>query len=74
MRHVYAYQVEAQSRGTRAADDIRCIHSPAKAGEIIGERLATIRRRRAQPAHSIAFLEDRIEELEAENTRLRRNG
>ncbi|MEY2411483.1 MAG: hypothetical protein QOD84_89, partial [Acidobacteriaceae bacterium] len=71
LRQVYDNQVEARARGLRAAEDIRRRHSPVKAGAVISERLATIRRRRERPARSIASLEDRIEELEAENARLR---
>jgi glycosyltransferase involved in cell wall biosynthesis len=71
LRHVYANQAEAHSRGSRAAHDIKRLHSSAKAGAIIGERIATVRHRRTRPARSIASLEDRIEELEVENARLR---
>ncbi|MEY2510256.1 MAG: hypothetical protein QOE26_1019 [Verrucomicrobiota bacterium] len=71
LRRVYDNQVEARARGLRAAEDIRRRHSPVKAGAVISERLATIRRRRERPARPIASLEDRIEELEAENARLR---
>ena len=71
LQRVYTHQAEAQGRGLRAAEDIKRFQSPARAGAIISERLATIRRRRARPARSIASLEDRIEELEAENARLR---
>jgi glycosyltransferase involved in cell wall biosynthesis len=71
LRQVYDHQAEAQARGSRAAEDIKLFHSSASAGAIISERLAAIRRRRIRPARSIASLEDRIEELEAENARLR---
>jgi glycosyltransferase involved in cell wall biosynthesis len=70
MRQVYANQQEARKRGLRAADDIKCFSSAAKAGAIMGDRLTTIRRRRAGPARSIASLEDQIDELEADNARL----
>jgi glycosyltransferase involved in cell wall biosynthesis len=75
LRYVHEHQEEAGDRGSRAAEDIRLVHSPAMAGGIIRDRLAAIRRRRARtgPAPSIALLEDRIEELEAENARLRPN-
>jgi glycosyltransferase involved in cell wall biosynthesis len=71
LRQVYDNQAEARARGSRAAEDIKRRHSPVKAGAVISERLATIRRRRERPARSIASLEDRIDELEAENARLR---
>lgn len=67
LRHVYAHQDEARGRGLRAAEDMSVLHSPEVAGPIIRDRLAKIRRRRAasNPARSIAFLEDRLEELES---------
>jgi glycosyltransferase involved in cell wall biosynthesis len=73
LRYVFEHQEEAAGRGLRAAEDIRLLHSPTMAGGIIRDRLAAIRRRRARtgPTPSIALLEDRIEELEAENARLR---
>jgi hypothetical protein len=73
LRHVYEQQAEAQARGLRAAHDLKSGHSPGKAGALIRDRLATIRRRRAgkRPAASIALLEHRIEELESENLKLR---
>jgi glycosyltransferase involved in cell wall biosynthesis len=73
LRYVFEHQEEAAGRGLRAAEDIRLLHSAALAGGIIRDRLAAIRRRRARtvPAPSPALLEDRIEELEAENARLR---
>ena len=72
LRHVYEDREEAGARGVRAAADIRSLHSPRIAGVIIRERIATIRRRRAAPAaiRSIPLLEERVEELEAEITRL----
>jgi glycosyltransferase involved in cell wall biosynthesis len=73
LRQVYDHQAEARARGSRAAEDMKRFYSPVEAGAIISERLATIRRRRARP-RSIAYLEDRIEELEAENARLRDKG
>ena len=73
LRHVYERQEEAAERGARAAEDIRLLHSAAGAGDIIRNRLSAIRRRRARTvfAPSVGLLEDRIEELEAENARLR---
>jgi glycosyltransferase involved in cell wall biosynthesis len=66
LRQVYDHQAEAHGRGSRAAQDIKLSHSPSTAGAVISDRLATIRRRRARtgPTRSIAFLEDRIDELE----------
>ncbi|PZR76876.1 MAG: hypothetical protein DLM73_01595 [Chthoniobacterales bacterium] len=68
LRHVYTYQDEARIRGTRAAEDIRARHCPEFAGLMIKARLAKIRRRRgtSRPVYSVAFLEDRLEELECE--------
>jgi glycosyltransferase involved in cell wall biosynthesis len=65
--HVYSHQEEAQARGRRAAEDIRSLHSPQKAGTAIAGRIATIRHRRANrgPTPSRACLQDRINELEA---------
>jgi glycosyltransferase involved in cell wall biosynthesis len=73
LRYVFEHQEEAAGRGLRAAEDIRLLHSAAMAGGTIRDRLAAIRRRRARTVStpSIALLEDRIEELEAENARLR---
>ena len=73
LRHVYTNQDEARERGLRAADHLRRLHDLAGSGSIIRDRLMKIRRRRAvtRPACSIAALEDRLEELEAENARLR---
>jgi hypothetical protein len=73
LRHVYSNQAEAREKGSRAADDIRRLHGPAASGAIMRERLAKIRRRRTvtHPQRSTALLEDRLEELEAENARLR---
>ncbi len=45
MRHVYRDQDEAKARGRRAAADIQSRHSPAVAGQAIGERIAAIRDR-----------------------------
>jgi hypothetical protein len=60
----------------RAAQDIASLHNPVAAGAIIKDRLATIQRRRLNPGprRSIEFLEDRLEELEAQNTKLRNRG
>jgi glycosyltransferase involved in cell wall biosynthesis len=73
LRRVYDCREEARVRGLRGAQDIQSSHSPAIAGRAIRDRLATIRRRRTSPSvtASRAMLEDRIEELEAENARLR---
>jgi hypothetical protein len=72
MRRVYENLTEARERGTRAAEDVRALHSAAPAGQIIAERLAVIRLRRAKPGpiRSTGFLQDRVDELEA---RLREN-
>lgn len=66
LRHVYDHREEAAVRGARAAEDIRSHHSAETAGGILRARLAKIRSRRAlsRPVRSLAFLEDRIEELE----------
>ena len=73
LTHVYTHPEEARARGHRGAETIRAIHSPAAGGLLIAERLATIRRRRnrSAPPRTAGFLEDRIDELEAENARLR---
>jgi glycosyltransferase involved in cell wall biosynthesis len=73
LRHVYEQPEEANARGVRAASDIRSLHNPAVAAAIISARIAAIRRRRATPGstRSIVFLEERVEELEAEIARLR---
>jgi glycosyltransferase involved in cell wall biosynthesis len=73
LRHIYETPGEARAKGRRAAEDVRSLHSPAAAGKIISDRLGTIRRRRhsAGPARSPGFLQDQIEQLEAENARLR---
>jgi hypothetical protein len=65
-RHVYDHREEGAVRGARAAEDIRSHHSAETAGGILRARLAKIRSRRAlsRPVRSLAFLEDRIEELE----------
>jgi glycosyltransferase involved in cell wall biosynthesis len=67
LRRVYEHREEAAARGARAAADLRSSHSPAVAGRIISDRLAVIRRRRANPnrMYSVDFLQDRLEELEA---------
>jgi glycosyltransferase involved in cell wall biosynthesis len=67
LRWVYEHPEEAKTRGARAAADIRALRSPATAGRIISDRLSVIRRRRAEakPEYSIAFLRDRVDELEA---------
>ena len=66
LRRVFLKKEEAKARGTRAAADLNASHSPSVAGESIVRRLATIRRRRAQPGlRSNGFLQDRIDELEA---------
>lgn len=69
LRQVYTNQEEARDRGRRAAEDMRESHSPESAGPIIRDRIAKIRRRRetVHPRRSTAFLEDRLEELEAMN-------
>jgi glycosyltransferase involved in cell wall biosynthesis len=68
---VYANRKAAELRGRRAAEDIRARHFPTLAGRVIHERLATIRsRRRNDRPRSAEFLEDIIEELQAENARL----
>jgi glycosyltransferase involved in cell wall biosynthesis len=73
LRHVYHHQEEARDRAAQAAADMRSLHAPTAASGIIGDRLGRIRRRRARTglAPSTALLEDRIEELETENARLR---
>jgi hypothetical protein len=73
LRRVFDCREEARGRGRRAAEDILRFRSPAAAGVILRDRIATIRRRRARtgPIPPIALLEDRIAELEAENARLR---
>jgi hypothetical protein len=73
LRRVYEQRDEAGTRGVRAASDIASLHTPAIAGAILRARIATIRRRRAAPGskRSIVFLEERVEELEAEVARLR---
>jgi len=73
LRYVYDHPEEARARGRRAAEDILSFHSAAAAGTIINQRLATIRRRRANPGplRSRGFLEDQLEELEAEKAKLR---
>jgi 2-polyprenyl-3-methyl-5-hydroxy-6-metoxy-1,4-benzoquinol methylase len=67
MRGVYFNRDEAMARGLRAADDIRTLHSPAVAGAAVGDRILSIRARRARfgkilPAEVI---ESRLEALEA---------
>jgi len=72
-RHVYEKPEEARTRGSRGGEDIRLRHSPAVAGGMIRDRLATIRRRRAGivSTAAIAMLQDRVEELEEENAKFR---
>jgi glycosyltransferase involved in cell wall biosynthesis len=65
LRWVYEHPEEAKTRGAQAAADIRSLCSPVTAGRVICDRLSVIRRRRAEPDYSIAFLHDRIEDLEA---------
>lgn len=66
LRQVYEHPKEATARGRQGADDIQRQHSPAVAGNIIRDRILTIRRRRSDPGpvRSTAFLQDRIDELE----------
>lgn len=73
LRHVYTNQEEARKKGLRAAQHICKLHEPALSGSLMRDRLAKIRRRRAgtHPPSSNALLEDRLEEMEAENARLR---
>jgi glycosyltransferase involved in cell wall biosynthesis len=72
LREVYTNREAAELRGQRAAEDIRALHFPALAGGIIHKRFATIRRRRQNDRpRSAEFLEDIIEELQAEIARLR---
>lgn len=73
LRKVYEHQEEAQALARRGAEDIQSLHSPAAAGSIISDRLATIQRRRAKTEMppSIGLLEERIEVLKEENARLR---
>lgn len=73
LRHVYGHPEEARARGRRAADDVLSVHSAPASGAVMHQRIATIRRRRARIglARSASLLEDRIEELEAENAILR---
>jgi glycosyltransferase involved in cell wall biosynthesis len=74
LRHVYDHQAEAQARGLRAAEDIRVLHTPEVSGLVIRQRLVKIRRRRSafRSLRSVAFLEDRLEELEAEKSEWQR--
>lgn len=71
LRHVYTHQEEARAKGARAAEDLRLLHSPNAGGTLIRQRLAKVRQRRAGsgPDRSVAFLEERLEELEAEKQR-----
>jgi glycosyltransferase involved in cell wall biosynthesis len=72
LRDVYTNCEAAERRGQRAAEDIRALHCPAPAGEIMHQRLATIRRRRQNDRpRSAEALEDIIDELQTENARLR---
>lgn len=45
MRRVYENQAEARTRGRRAAEEMRRLHSPEVAGNAIRERIDAIRRR-----------------------------
>lgn len=65
--HVYTHQPEALEKGTRAAGEIRALHSPRAVAPIIRERLAKIRSRRSRtgPIRSIGLLEDQLEELQS---------
>jgi glycosyltransferase involved in cell wall biosynthesis len=67
LRWVCEHREEAKALGARAAAAIRSSRSPAIAGRVIRDRLSVIRRRLAEPRpdYSIAFLRDRIDELEA---------
>jgi glycosyltransferase involved in cell wall biosynthesis len=69
LRHVYTHQDEARDKGRRAAEDFRVLHSPEIAGPIILDRLTKIRHRRTTSprVRSIAFYEDRLEQLEGQN-------
>jgi len=73
LRYVYEHPEQACARGRQAAEDILSFYSAAAAGAIISQRLATIRRRRANPGppRSRGFLEDQLEELEIQNAKLR---
>jgi glycosyltransferase involved in cell wall biosynthesis len=73
LRHVYEQPADAHARGRCAAQVIRCLYSPAMAGNIIANRLASIRQRRIAPGpeRSSGFFEDKIEELTGEIKRLR---
>jgi glycosyltransferase involved in cell wall biosynthesis len=73
LRHVYGQPEDARARGRRAAEDISSFHSAAAAGTIISQRMAIIRKQRANPGppRSSGFLENQLEELEAENAKLR---
>ncbi|MEY2550199.1 MAG: hypothetical protein QOG12_343, partial [Verrucomicrobiota bacterium] len=71
LREVYTNREAAERRGRRGAEDIRALHFPALAGRIIQDRLATIRRRRQNDRpRTSEFLEDAIDELQAENAKL----
>ena len=72
-RDVYTQREAAARQGQRAAQDIRAGHGREVAAAIIQQRLATIRERRqaSGPVRTPAFLEDMIDELRAENARLR---
>lgn len=73
LRSVFSHREVAARKGQRAAADIRAGHNPEVAGDIIRQRLAKIRQRRhdSSPVGSTGFFEDRIEELQAENAKLR---
>jgi SAM-dependent methyltransferase len=59
MREVFEHPEEAAQRGRRGAEDIRRTHSPAAAGEIMGNRLDLLRERQgdrlAGPSRSISL-------------------
>jgi len=67
MRHVYANRSEAADFGTRAAQDIRTLHSPRVAGAAMKDRISAIRARRLRFGAGRPFdlLEQRLEALEA---------
>jgi glycosyltransferase involved in cell wall biosynthesis/SAM-dependent methyltransferase len=50
MRHVYEHPDEALAKGRRAREDLLDGHSPQVRGELIGRRLAEIRRQRSLSA------------------------
>jgi hypothetical protein len=73
LRHVYDQPEEARARGALAARDIQETHSLTRAGVSVRSRIETIRRRRSNVAASmpsIELLQDQLETLQAENSRL----